>query len=122
MWSGSSFTELNASNLRQKVGDSTGNDDFDVEVERCRRSPVDNQNITHLVLMLGLLPTLTLTALPYTKLESASFWLKPFAQTSYTNIYSFWGVFALTGNGRPGPILTKLGGRVEESLLNLMAF
>ena len=32
----------------------------------------------------------------------------------------FLGVFALTGNGRRGPILTKLGGRVEESLFNLM--
>ena len=33
---------------------------------------------------------------------------------------SFSGVFALTKNGRRGPILTKLGGRVEESLLNLI--
>ena len=33
---------------------------------------------------------------------------------------SFVGVFALSGNGRRGPILTKLGGRVEESFLNSM--
>ena len=84
---------------------------------------MDNRKITHFVLITWPPPNTDTNCLAVHETRIRVLLAEAIRSNfiyEHIQFLQFLGVFALTGNGRRGPILTKLGGRVEESLLNLM--